>query len=974
MNSITETLRKEISNRKARFVFPSEAAAGLWAQEVCVLGITRSVARDRFVAWDRFKEEAFREEKGDRRPASSLVRALFAETLAARNAAGGGEGFPFRIIIPGEFRREGALYAPSLAAMLPSLALWEDLKNSPSYAPSAEDRAEDGDLAILKREYSAFLEGHRLFEPSWERPRFGDSGYEYFIFFPEAMEDFGEYRKILEGDPAVHIVHVDHGARPGAGGTPGAEGAALQFGSVRGELRSLLLELRRLHGEGAGWEEMAVSVPELEALEPYLLRELSLYNIPFRRRSGRPLERYGAGKLFSLIGECAGGGFSFASLKSLLLNDQIPWRNPLANRSLILFGIKNNCVSPYPENGVMIDIWEEAFKTAEGSKSLAAYYRGLKKSAEAMSGAKSFADIRKHYFAFRGPVWEETGSAGGVSGGASRSGFLDRDRCSGANNDILARCIEELNGLVMLEEEYPELKPQSHFGFFLSLLKDTQYVPQQGGTGVNIFPYRVAAAAPFRFHFVLNASQRAASVVYRPLKFLRQDKRSRLHISDYDASGDFFSLYRSEVPGSGLRISSSEDTVSGPAIPHSWFAGRVERGEAGGGDPFLEERNWWSGEGAFPGGIFPVQKEGFERWRSRILPWASGGGEGAFDMLASPFPEPLKAMVKEKIRRVQREGGEEGETGRLRISATDLNNFFFCPLLWYYRKVFGLTPYSLEAELLDDKSLGNLYHEILKNLFGRIKERDGDFKPGNLDEYKGWALECTLEAARNYPAFEGPLAFPLIGAQAKAISKKLSRLLEMEKEYFSGYRVGDLEKEFAFPLEIQSGALLVNGKIDRISISPEGEPAIIDYKTGRMPGKQESTWTACKDIEDFQMPLYVRLYEAAHRDIPVAGAFFVSINKRDLSAIVGRPGNKRGHAREEFEETVASLEGYMEKFAGALGSPDFSRVERLFKKCSACDYKKICRTTYSLNARSPAAGDREDGDGEGGDREANDEQ
>jgi RecB family exonuclease len=331
-------------------------------------------------------------------------------------------------------------------------------------------------------------------------------------------------------------------------------------------------------------------------------------------------------------------------------------------------------------------------------------------------------------------------------------------------------------------------------------------------------------------------------------------------------------------------------------------------------------------------------------------------------MLASPFPDPLGAPIKERIRRVQ---WDEGTS--LRISATDLNTFFYCPILWYYRKVFGLTPYSLEAQLLDDKSLGNLYHEILKNLFGRIKDRDEDFKPENLDEYKGWALECTLDAARNYPAFEGPLASPLISAQAKAISKKLSRLLEMEKKYFPNYRVGELEGGFVFPMEINSiqpVSVLLNGKIDRVSISPEGEPVIIDYKTSVTPTKAQSTKSADKELEDFQIPFYVFLYEKTRKNIPVAGAFFVSINKNDLTAIIGRPGSKQGHTREEFEETAASLEGYMEKFAASLMSPDFSRVEKLFKKCSTCGCKKICRTTYSLNARSFAAGGEDGGDGD----------
>jgi ATP-dependent helicase/DNAse subunit B len=276
--------------------------------------------------------------------------------------------------------------------------------------------------------------------------------------------------------------------------------------------------------------------------------------------------------------------------------------------------------------------------------------------------------------------------------------------------------------------------------------------------------------------------------------------------------------------------------------------------------------------------------------------------------------------------------------------------------LWYYYKIFNVRPYSLEAELLDDKSLGNLYHEILKNLFIRIKNEGPLFDPRRAGLYREWALQCTLDAAQNYPAFEGPLAAPLIGAQAKAISKKLSRLLDMEREYFSDYSVSALEEEFAAPLELKTGPVLLYGKIDRVSVSPEGEPVIIDYKTGGAPTRSQSSKSQNNEIENYQIPFYVRLYEMTHKDIPVAGAFFISINKRELTAVIGKPGNKKGFTREEFQETDDALNGAMEIFAAALASPDFSRMEKQFEKCAACDYKKICRTTYSLNAQGLAGG------------------
>jgi hypothetical protein len=450
---------------------------------------------------------------------------------------------------------------------------------------------------------------------------------------------------------------------------------------------------------------------------------------------------------------------------------------------------------------------------------------------------------------------------------------------------------------------------------------------------------------------VINASQKAASVVYRPLSFFRQDKRNRLGLTDYDASGDFFTLY-----GAGLteacapRISSATEALSGFSIPHNFFAGRT-RNEVPPvkNDAFTEEKTWWAsgGEAEFPRILFPVQKQGFEYWASLVR----AGSENSFDFLAEPFQEksPQAELLKNKIRAVQWTQGENGPA--LKISATDLNTFFECPLLWFYNKIFAIEPFSLEARLLDDVSLGNLYHEILRNLFSRIQREDGAFRTAALEKYKTWALECTGEAANNFQAFEGPLAAPLISAQAKAIAKKISRLLETEAVYFPGYAVGALEQKLEAAVDLPSGPALLRGIVDRVSVSPSGEPVIIDYKITATPTIKESTKTKDQEIENFQIPAYVKLWEHSAENIKVKGAFFMSISKNELTAVIGKPGGKRGRTRDEYQETIDSLGAYFEEYAAALSSPDFSKIEKHPGKCASCSRKRICRTAYSLNAR-----------------------
>jgi hypothetical protein len=950
MNIIRETLAREIHKQSARFVFPSETAASAWAGKIYGLTGLRSVALDRFIAWDRFKERVLRAELQNKQPVSGVIRKLFAGFLVGKNAeaarrlsppAGaaalpGFEGLPFRSLIPPAFAGEGHIFADEIARLLPSLGLLRARQETAGASPDDEDR----DFAALERIYADFLRQKDLFEPSWEKPPLGDRAHEYYIFFPEAMEDFIEYEALLRGEPTIHLITLE------AGDGKDGRGNFRHYDSVRTEIRGTVLDIHRLHEtQGIPYGEMAVSVPALEELDAYLLREFGLYDIPVRRRSGRPLADYGTGRVFSLINDCGVNSFSFSSLKSLLLNEQLPWRYPNLNKELIEFGVLNNCVSGYREKGRPVDVWEAAFKINPREEKLRNYYGELKPSIMSMTAARTFTELRNRYFAFRGQVW------GGVF--------------SEEGNAVLARCIEELSALIQLEEEYPDLIPASPFSFYLSLLREKQYVPVQREGGVNVFPYRVAAASPFACHFILNASQNAATVLYRPLKFLRQDKRKRLGVADTDASAAFFRLYLGQDSGgpSFVRISSSDRTFAGWAIPHSFFAGDPGAADTSPGDqdprdqdprdqdpweldPFTTELDWWAGEsaGGFPAGLFPVQKEGFERWKIPLC----GEAPGKHRILSQAFDrrESAARLLRERIAQVQY---LPEDPGCIKVSATDLNGFFYCPAFWLYRKILRLAEYAPEAKLLDDVSLGLLYHEILKNLFTRIREEDIRFLPEHLELYRRWAADYTLEAAHRYPAFRGPLAVPLLVSQSKAITQKLFGLLRAEAKYFPGYTVSALESA----LEIRRGDLLLNGRIDRVSISPEGEPVIIDYKTGAAPSKKDSTETEDTPLADFQMPMYVRLYEEGAKQ-KICGAFFFSINQRDINAVIGSPGGKKGHSREEYQASLDALDRYAAEFSRAVTSLDFSSPGIVFENCAGCDYKNLCRTTFSLNNNSQA--------------------
>ncbi|MFP3090398.1 PD-(D/E)XK nuclease family protein [Treponema sp. TIM-1] len=959
MNQVLEIIFREIKNRNSCFVFPSEIAALTWARKINAFTGERSVAVNRFLAWDRFKETAVRAEERDQEPVSQVIRKLFTHQLVGKNAEAAREfnaasvpkpgALPFSSLIPREFAEQGNIFAKEIAGILPSLAL---LKSRQEKAPPVVPDDEDRDFVVLEKEYAGFLNHYGFFEPSWEKPPLQDKTSVYYIFFPEAIEDFSEYADLLQGEPTIHLVRLaDPETRP----------SLYFYDSQRAEIRGAVLELRRLHEDGGiPYDDMALSVVGLQDVEPYLLRELSLYHIPFRRRAGKPLGDYGTGKLFSLINTCVVNNFSFSALKALLLNEHLPWEDPERNDELIEFGIKNNCVSGFFDHGRPVDIWVEAFRRSRREERLRDYYERLKTHLSSLTASRSFRDIRNRYFAFRGRVWEKSPGPERIRAAYPEAahpesvfpGFLSRDNCTDEGDAVLARCIEELSALIRLEEDYPGMMPPSPFGFYLDTLQEKQYVPLRPDSGVNIFPYRVAAAAPFSAHLVLNVTQNAATVLYEPLTFLRRDKRDKLGIGEVDASPAFFRLYQLEPRGTFTpitRFSASERTFSGWAIPHSYFSGSTGAAPPAGEDPFIQERDWWAGNGyapdspspQFPRRLFPLQKAGFDQWRALLDPQGTAG----FDILHRPFPpgETYTGMLQERIGAVQKKH-DLGDY--LKVSATDLNQFFYCPVYWLYGKILAVEGFSPEAKLLDDASLGLLYHEILKNLFARIREEDRVFMVEHIETYRDWIRQYTDEAAHNYPAFQGPLAVPLLVSQSAAIAKRLGRLLEVEARYFAGYAVAELE----YSLELAAGNLFFNGRLDRVSLSPEGDPVIIDYKTGDTPTKKESTHTEDSPLADFQMPMYTSLYEEK-TNRAVQGAFFVSINQREVAAVIGSPGKKRGHTREAYQETLDAFNDYVKQFSAAVNSLNFSPGKPELQKCLGCDYKAVCRTTFSLNDR-----------------------
>jgi ATP-dependent helicase/DNAse subunit B len=301
-------------------------------------------------------------------------------------------------------------------------------------------------------------------------------------------------------------------------------------------------------------------------------------------------------------------------------------------------------------------------------------------------------------------------------------------------------------------------------------------------------------------------------------------------------------------------------------------------------------------------------------------------------------------LLRDRIHRKNLNKTEDGAV-KLSVSASDLNDFFSCPVLWLYSRIFRLEEQKLDASLLDAESLGLIYHKILQRLFERIKNNGALFLGEKLETYFEWIKEITDSTLRSNDTLRGPLVYPLLSPLASSINKKLRALLKTEARYFNNRKILELEKE----CKLFRGPLMLNGYIDRVSegADPPGGDMIIDYKSGRVPPKSHCRYNEEKGLLDFQIPMYIKLYEES-TGRKIGSAAFAGIRKADFVSVVGS-FKKDNYSREQYQETMDELERAIGIFRNNVLALTFKREKILRSTCSSCKYKTMCRTLYSLN-------------------------
>jgi RecB family exonuclease len=899
---ILEALRRELADPRAVFVFPSEVAAGFWLRRAFALTERRALPQRRFLSWDQFAEAALEFGPG-RRLVRQEERALFVAALLEANR----RDPRFRQIVPPEQAGEPWAFARTLQGMLPCLNRLRTLAGS--WPESSAGKAED--LRRLDREYRQFLQGSGLYEPAFEQPSLRPTDSRYHLFYPEVLEEYPSLERLLAGSPQLAQYHL-----PPVG--TGPQEAAREPPRIRAypdspeELRAVLAAVAGLLDRGVEPEQIVITASGLPDLEPHLRRAAELGEVPLSLRLGREITAYPPCRLFARIQAVLDSRFSLAAMRELLLDRSLPWREGETGQALLDFGLACRITRNPPGGG---DLWERCFLRARGYRELGLpplerlrpFYRGLKTALREIGASTSFRRLKENLAQFSKTLlaaerWPE--------------GELKAFQFA---LDTLDRLEEAARGL-----GYPSPSP---FRFWLQHLNDARYVLREPPAGVAVYPYRVSAGIGPAHHFVINASQAATRHRVKPLPSLSTHEEESLGLLEHDLSEELLQLYR--LSGEQVFFSYPRRGPGQSHLPPGLFVahgGVLPAAGDPGSNPYAAEAEAWAGRRDPLGPVLPQQRRGFLRAQLTTL---SARG---LDLGSQPLSRPEL---------IQAVGGRlRDERGRLRLTATGLEQYLQCPLRFLLEKALRLNGEERSAVALEPPEFGQLMHRVFQLFYRSVRRREpgGRLDAERAETYGRRMRRIVRHVFRSW-AREHPLPVSPVWRRERLRAGELAaRFLAVELEQMIGERVRLTERRIRRPWPGE--ALLLSGTIDRVSEGPEGL-LLVDYKKNRTPGAADIFG---QEPVSIQMPFYLRLLRSGGLD--VRRAAYYSIEAGAYRWVAGGPRSMADP--DSLQRAVEQLDARIRGAAARIAGGDFTRPGRRRGECSRCPHGEICRRRYAL--------------------------
>jgi ATP-dependent helicase/nuclease subunit B len=268
------------------------------------------------------------------------------------------------------------------------------------------------------------------------------------------------------------------------------------------------------------------------------------------------------------------------------------------------------------------------------------------------------------------------------------------------------------------------------------------------------------------------------------------------------------------------------------------------------------------------------------------------------------------------------------------LSATSVEQYASCPFKFFLRAVLRVGELEEVDDEIDHRTLGRLYHDVLEQLFQRLREeqRFPLVVDDALVDLTEEVCDDVVATWRKTEALGHPALFAV---EERRLRERVLKLLEAEAERVvaEGCRPTHFERAFG-PLAF--GDVWLRGKIDRIDVGID-RAVVLDYKTGAKQGLNAQIKDDALCVTSWQLPIYA----AAARvelGVPHIEARFYSVKEASPTKPVTEPP--------DFAERLNVLHATMR--AG-----DFA-VRPREDACDKCGMEAACRVRQLKRAEDEA--------------------
>jgi RecB family exonuclease len=905
--NLFESLRHRVDDPDTTFVFPSELTARFWCKRALHFSSAKSISSLRFLSWDQFKENCFHYDAAFR-PVNRAVRLLFLYRLLERNR----RNPRLSRIVPPFYAGQPHIFLESLQRLLPVLHRVAAIRSR--WPRFSRDKLED--LENLHESYRDFLRKARLYEPNYEHPRFSPEGKKHIIFFPELIEDYGEFSAALSN--GVELIPAPADIRPGT--------ALRMFRTLPEEIRAAIRRCAALLDQGVDPQEIVLTVGQLEELEPVLRREAELYAVPLQFHLGKPLSEFPQITMLRKAYGAVESSCNLSAMKALLLCRSIPWKQESLCRALIRLALDGR----NPGNTPSKDNWELSIESSRRNGNprnlplsrISAFYAALKHQLTQLGAAETFGRLKSCLVSFA-------------------ADFLDLQRLKEEELKIFQFAMDTLEELERADElvagESAETQASDtgaggHAAFLTwwLYLGQRRYVPSRSGAGIPVYPFRVSGGMEPDHHIVINASQAATSHRVRRYPFLKLHEEQNLSDVHRELASVHLQLY--SYSGREIRFSYARRDFHRSNLPPPLFLSRgIPLAEAATEDPedaYERERKAWTDGSTFP--LQEMQKSGYET--------AAIGAMG--------FKETDAGRQKLKDRRLIRALAERlhDREGRTRISATALERFGLCPFQFLWERLLRLGVEEYEPPTIDPIDFGVLLHRALDLFFSLVPTEEGEdsgaLSVHRRDHYrrhlKSIVAEICSDYRRRYPTLLEPIAEEI----QRSVEELVLDFLEVELELMGEERVEGTEVALqAAPAQLET---ILVGAIDRINRNSEGY-TLVDYKKKNVPTRKDLFSPQAASV---QMPFYIYLMEL--QDRLVTRAAYYSFENKRYHFVFGGPRTNMGNA-EDVRRGVEAVKRRITDMRERISRGDYRIGASPPAGCSRCRLQEICRGSFSVN-------------------------